>query len=259
MGVVPDGVGSSVRSTGAGGVRLLEADPDLGSGLSGDARDEALRHAVLPTIVLPAGPWTLADLGGADGAYGDIHGFMVLSGAVTLDADLAGRTSTRLIGPHELVLTENGESDSLPVAWAWTALGPAELAVLDERLLAIGRRWPALLSAILQRAAQQTHQAALQQAISQLPRVEDRLLALFWALADRLGVMRGDGVWLPVPTTHETLARMIGARRPTVSLGLSKLSEHGWVRGEPDGWLIDPESIRALGPPSPPDLDAAAD
>ena len=248
---MPDGIGSSVQPTGAGGVRLLEADPDLGSGLTDDARDEALRHAVLPTIQLGPGPWTIAELRGADGARGEIHGFIVLSGAVALEADLAGRTSTRLIGPHELVLTESGESDSLPVSWTWTALSHAELAVLDERLLAIGRRWPPLLSAILHRAAQQTRQAALQQAISQLPRVEDRLLALFWALADRVGVMRSDGVWLPVPATHENLARMIGARRPTVSLGLSKLADHGWVRGEPNGWLIDPRSLRALGAPAP--------
>ena len=251
---MPDGIGSSVRSSGAGGVRLLEADPDLGSGLTEDARGEALRHAVLATLVLQTGPWTLSELSSADGIHGDVHGFLVLAGAVALDADLAGRRSTRLIGPHELVLTENGDSDSLPVSWTWTALGTAELAVLDERLLVIGRRWPALLSAILTRAAQQTRQAALHQAISQLPRVEDRLLALFWALADRLGVVRADGVWLPVPATHETLARMIGARRPTVSLGLSKLAEHGWVRGEPDGWLIDRGSLRALGGPSNPDV-----
>jgi CRP/FNR family cyclic AMP-dependent transcriptional regulator len=52
----------------------------------------------------------------------------------------------------------------------------------------------------------------------------DRLLALMWSLADRRGIVREDGVYVPLSLTHETLAQMIGARRPTVTLGLKALS-----------------------------------
>ena len=55
--------------------------------------------------------------------------------------------------------------------------------------------------------------------------------------------MRADGVWVHLPVTHATLAQMIGARRPTVDLGLRALTERGLVRSEGSGWLISPASI----------------
>jgi CRP/FNR family cyclic AMP-dependent transcriptional regulator len=76
-----------------------------------------------------------------------------------------------------------------------------------------------------------------------LPRVEDRLLALMWSLADRRGTVRTDGVHVPLSLTHETLAQMIGARRPTVSLGLKALSEQGVLSADGDGWLIARDSL----------------
>ncbi|MFL5863035.1 MAG: helix-turn-helix domain-containing protein [Solirubrobacteraceae bacterium] len=43
-----------------------------------------------------------------------------------------------------------------------------------------------------------------------------------------------------LPVTHELLAQMVGAQRPTVSPGLTRLAEQGTVCAEPDGWLIHP-------------------
>jgi CRP/FNR family cyclic AMP-dependent transcriptional regulator len=70
------------------------------------------------------------------------------------------------------------------------------------------------------RGADPTRHALLQQSISQLPRVEDRLLALMWLLADSRGIVCEDGIRVPLSVTHESLAQMIGARRQTVNLGL---------------------------------------
>jgi DNA-binding GntR family transcriptional regulator len=42
---------------------------------------------------------------------------------------------------------------------------------------------------------------------------------------------------------NEALARRIGARRPTVSLGLKALSERGVLRADGDGWLIARDSL----------------
>jgi CRP-like cAMP-binding protein len=106
------------------------------------------------------------------------------------------------------------------------------------------------LSAILKRAGQQLQQALWQQAISQLPRVEDRLLALLWSIADRKGVVRPEGVWVPIALTHDTLGQMVGARRPTISLGLRSLTEQGLLRAEKDGWLITHSSLELLSPTS---------
>jgi CRP/FNR family cyclic AMP-dependent transcriptional regulator len=99
------------------------------------------------------------------------------------------------------------------------------------------------MTALVIRGADQTRHALLQQAISQLPRVEDRLLALMWSLADSRGIVRSNGIHVPLALTHETLSRMIGARRPTVSLGLKTLSQRGLLSADGDGWLIARDSL----------------
>jgi CRP-like cAMP-binding protein len=171
----------------------------------------------------------------------------VLSGTVAIDVAIASRVCTSLIGPTELILLGGTANESVPLHWGLSVLEPAMVAVLDERLLVIARRWPRLLIALLNRGAQQTRHAILQKAISQLPRVEDRLLALMWSLADRRGIVRQDGIWVHLAITHDALAQMIGARRPTVSLGLKSLSAQGLLRAEAGGWLIDRASLAEFG------------
>lgn len=117
-------------------------------------------------------------------------------------------------------------------------LEPTTIAVLDERLEVIARHWPSLMTAMVIRGADQTRHALLQQTISQLPRVEDRLLALMWSLADHRGIVRPDGVFVPLSLKHQTLAQMIGARRAPVTLGLKALGERGVLRATGNGWLL---------------------
>ena len=64
-------------------------------------------------------------------------------------------------------------------------------------------------------------------AISQQPRLDERLWMLFWELADRHGRVRSDGVYLDLPLTHEVLSHLVAARRPSVSGALTKLAEPG--------------------------------
>jgi len=42
-------------------VRLLDIDPDLGSGLSGERRDAARRDVIGLVRILPPGPWSRSD------------------------------------------------------------------------------------------------------------------------------------------------------------------------------------------------------
>ena len=131
--------------------------------------------------------------------------------------------------------------------------------MLDGRLEVIGRHWLRLLTAILRPGAQQTRHALLQQTINRLPRVEQRLLALLWSIADRRGVVRCEGVLLGLDVRHETLAQMIGARRPTVSLGLRRLIDEGLITAEGDGWLLAPRCAGGLGTVSSSSSPAAAE
>jgi CRP-like cAMP-binding protein len=82
-------------------------------------------------------------------------------------------------------------------------------------------------------------------AIAQHPRLEDRLLLLFWELADRFGHMHPDGVHLDLPLTHEVLSHLAAARRPSVSGALSRLADTGSLRRAGRGWVLagDPGEV----------------
>jgi CRP/FNR family transcriptional regulator, cyclic AMP receptor protein len=61
-----------------------------------------------------------------------------------------------------------------------------------------------------------------------------------WHLADRFGRVTSRGCELVLAgLTHEALAVMLGARRPTVTSALRRLGERGLLRQERRGaWLL---------------------
>jgi CRP-like cAMP-binding protein len=235
----------------APGVRLLDAEPDLGVLMTETELADARIRAVLPIVDLEPGDWRVSVLSQSPGVRGDVHGFLAVSGAVTLEVELVNRTSTRLVVPGDLVLLDGLDSETIPAVWRWAALTNVRLAVFDERLILFGHRWPSLLTAILKRGAAESRHAQLQHVVSQVPRVEDRLVLLFWTLADRIGTTRSDAVWVPLTLTQETIGRMIGARRPTVSLALRSVAQRGVITREADGWLLDRGSLARMGGQDP--------
>jgi CRP-like cAMP-binding protein len=93
-------------------------------------------------------------------------------------------------------------------------------------------------------------------ALSQLPRVEDRLLGVLLVLAEERGRVAADGVRLPSFLTHERLGELIGAARPTVSLAFAKLRERDLVAARDGEWVIALQAGEALV--RPPDARAGA-
>ena len=77
-------------------VRLLEVDPDLGARLEGEELDLARRYAMLPAMVLDEGSWDIQELRTAQGIRGDVYGFVVAEGTITIDVEVAARRATRL-------------------------------------------------------------------------------------------------------------------------------------------------------------------
>ena len=66
-------------------------------------------------------------------------------------------------------------------------------------------------------------------------------------------------MWLELSATHDTLAHMVGAQRPTVSLGLTRLAESGLLRAEGDSWLLAHDSLDAFADPqTDPSVDTRA-
>jgi CRP-like cAMP-binding protein len=136
------------------------------------------------------------------------------------------------------------------------ATDDAHVAVLDRRFMLGAARWPALMGAVMSRLADQQHRLAVHGAICQLPRSEQRTMAILCHLASRTGTVTPDGVLLRRPLSHQQIADLIGARRPTVSLALRSLQNHGLVRRRDDGsWLLshytgEPLKVENLVPAS---------
>jgi CRP/FNR family transcriptional regulator, cyclic AMP receptor protein len=229
-------------------VRLLEADPDLGSLLSDSRRADAERELVVRTHRLGVGPWDVSRLSGASA---DHVGLLILDGVLARELVVADHVSAELLGPGDLVRPwqVSGRSSLLPVDALWSVLSTLTVAVLDRRFAVEAARYPELTAALFDRLSERSLRLATTQAISQLTRVDRRLKALFWHLAERWGRVTGDGVVVPLALTHRILGQLVGARRPTVSTALSELAERHELTRRPDGsWLLrgDPPDASSL-------------
>ena len=219
-------------------IRLLEADPELGALLAPARRAEAERDLIVRTHRLSVGPWDVSRLAGASA---DHVGLLVLDGVIARELVVADHVSAELLGPGDLVRPWQGASAAglLPVQAVWSVLSTVTLAVLDRRFAAEAARYPEITAALFDRLGERSLRLATTQAISQLTRVDRRLKALFWHLAERWGRMSGDGVVVPLALTHRILGQLVGARRPTVSTALSELAERQELVRRPDGsWLL---------------------
>jgi CRP/FNR family transcriptional regulator, cyclic AMP receptor protein len=229
-------------------VRLLEADAELGALLSPGRRAEAERDLVVRTHRLSVGPWDVTRLSGASA---DHVGLLVLDGVISRELVVADHVSAELLGPGDLVRPWQGASSAglLPVQAVWSVLSTVTLAVLDRRFAAEAARYPEITAALFDRLGERSLRLATTQAISQLTRVDRRLKALFWHLAERWGRVSGDGVVVPLALTHRILGQLVGARRPTVSTALSELAEREELVRRADGsWLLrgDPPDAQTL-------------
>jgi CRP/FNR family cyclic AMP-dependent transcriptional regulator len=110
-------------------------------------------------------------------------------------------------------------------------------------------RYPEVTATLFDRLSERSMRLATTQAISHLTRVDRRLKALFWHLAQRWGRVSGDGVIVPLALTHRILGQLVGARRPNVSTALSELAERNELVRRPDGsWLLrgDPPDAESV-------------
>jgi CRP/FNR family cyclic AMP-dependent transcriptional regulator len=219
-------------------IRLLDYDPELGASLRAERRGEALRTAQATLVEIPRG----ADAAEVLTRVGlPAYGVLILDGLANRTIVLGGGVSAQLLGPGDLVWIAR-ETDEALVATAvrWTVLEPLAVALLDERFLMTVRRWPELVAALFERVTAQEERRDVHRALSQLPRVEDRIHALLWMLAERWGHVTPQGVLVRLRLTHELIGQLVGAKRPTVSLALKALEESGIVHRRADGsWLLE--------------------
>jgi CRP/FNR family cyclic AMP-dependent transcriptional regulator len=233
-------------------IPLLQADAELAEGMAGAELEGATRALAVHAVTLEAGPWQPLE---ERWPVAPMLGLLVLEGVVTRDIVFAGRTTTELLGSGDVLRPweDDVQFDPLPFAVGWHVHEPTRVAVLDGRVALASARWPVLAGALSRRHVRRARSLAFQLAIAQLPRVDDRLLVLLWALAERWGRVSPQGVRLPLALPHRTLATLVGARRPSVTTALSGLARDGLVERTEDGWLLhgDPDDVfpRRLHPP----------
>jgi CRP/FNR family transcriptional regulator, cyclic AMP receptor protein len=225
---------------------LFDIDSELAEHLDVRRREEVRSHAIVPVADLAAGSWSPRALVRATPRS---FGLMVLDGLVLRELLLAGSTATELLGPGDIVSVDRPADSLLAVDPVWSVPEAARVAVLDDRLLQILRTWPGVGRQLLERAACREARLFTHRAITQLPRVDQRLLAFFAHLSERWGRVGAQGVVVPLQLTHETLGRLIGARRPTVSLALKDLAADRLLerRNDDGSWLLRYEAFDRLG------------
>jgi CRP/FNR family cyclic AMP-dependent transcriptional regulator len=222
---------------------LLDLDPDLGQFLDGPRLEDARRQLLVRVRRIATGPWNTARLSVADAGH---LGLLVLDGVLSREVLAADVISTELIGPGELLRPWQIAPDPalLRVSARWSVLADTRVAVLDRRLTSQLGTFPEIVSLLVERMTARTQRLAVTQAISQLNRVDQRLLTLFWHLAERWGRMTANGVAIPLTLSHRMLSQLVGARRPTVSTALGELARAGEVVRLDDGsWLLTGDPV----------------
>lgn len=235
-------------------VPLLEAAPDLGGSLDDNGQGTA-RLVRVRVLRVEVGAWDPRSLSVESAPLG----LLVVDGALVRTTELGGRRAVELVSDGDLLwpwdddslgqraagrgaasaAAADGELEAPgPAAASWAVLAPLRIALLDARVAALAGRMPALAGELVARGARRARAMSAQLALSQVPRVDARLHGFLWHLAERHGRVRTDGVLLPLPLTHELLAGLVGARRPSVTTALGHLSRRGVVSRVPEGWLL---------------------
>jgi CRP/FNR family transcriptional regulator, cyclic AMP receptor protein len=237
-----------MREGGNGSIQLLEADPELARGLDPRRVREMSPRLLARAVDIPRGPWNPGRtlMGGSNPI-----GLLVLNGLLVREATVGDHPSAELLGPGDLLRAwEDRDAEVLlPRSLRWSALTNARVAVIDHALAVRAAQWPEIFAQLVERAARRAERLVIMQAIGHLTRVDDRLLALLWCLAERWGRVVPDGVLVNLRLPHRTLAGMVGARRPSVTTALGQLIARGDIERRPDGgWILhgQPPEPRAL-------------
>ncbi len=226
-------------------IPLLEAAPWIGEGLEPEEFESARRHLIVARVALSPGPWEWS------GPDPDV-GFLILRGRIArgLRLEDAPAHGVEILGEGDLMRpwTFRGETGSIPSTADWTVMTRMEVAILDANFLRAVGHWPALAINMLDLAVERTRTLAFFLTARQVSRLEARILLTFWHLADRWGHVTPEGVTLELPKlTHEMIARMVAARRPSVTTGIRQLRELGLVEARPGGrWLLRGDPVEAL-------------
>jgi CRP/FNR family transcriptional regulator, cyclic AMP receptor protein len=230
-------------------VRVLREDAGLAEALAPAERARAEAAARARLVTVPAGRW---DVSPAPDRFRGWLGLLLLAGLLARHVEIGAMGWTELLGPGDLLQpwTHTSETAStLPAQARYEVIEPARMAVLDRDFAVRVAPWPEIAAALLARAIERTRWLTYELATRQPARIDERVWLALWHLADRFGRVTARGCELALPgLTHDALAVMLGARRPTVSSALGRLDERGLLTQERRGaWLLHCDAATGLG------------
>jgi hypothetical protein len=234
----------------AGRIALLDVDPDLAGHKSGPELAAIRDRLTAPVYRLAAGALPEPPLRKREGHLG----FLLLKGLLLYEVTACGRATAELLGAGDLIRPWPSEvSTTLPVASKWTVLEQVLVADLGTPGSARFGDGGDVFEALVRRCAERAETVAIQRSITAHVRVDVRVLAYLWHLADRFGVVVPGAVKLDIPLTHAVLARLIGARRPTVTTALQRLIQLGYLHRDGRAFVLagDASSVIELESRSP--------
>jgi CRP/FNR family transcriptional regulator, cyclic AMP receptor protein len=229
-------------------ISVPEADPDILRDLNEEAAHEARKVALADLISFQPGPWEPS----IDAARA-LYGLFIVDGLLSRGVVIEGRRAAELLGPGDVLRPYSSEITDASVTFTveWEILQPTSFAVLDREFADAVAPWPQIAGALMDRMVGRAHALAFHLAVSHLKLVETRLVAVLWYYADRWGRVTPEGRVLPVRLTHALLARVVGARRPSVSTALGRLQDRGLLERMSNGhWLLlgePPSGLHELG------------
>ena len=228
-------------------ISIVDADPDLADLLDEPQRERARREALARVRRLSPGEWDATIAIEPDQHH---RGFLIVDGLLSRDVEVMGRACVELLGQGDVLRPwqwdEEGSHVHAEVGWA--VLEPTRLAVLDHGVVVRMNPWPQLGLELFARGTRRAHSLAVALAISHHQRVSDRLLLTLWHLAERWGRVGPEGIAVPLPLSHQRLADLVGAHRPSVTTAMGELARSGAVSRRKDGiWILHnapPEQFR---------------
>ena len=228
-------------------ISIVDADPDLADLLDDGELERARREALTRERRLSPGEW---DATTAIEPNKHHRGFLIIDGLMSRDVKVLGRDCVELLGAGDVLRPWRWDEEGSHVhsEVGWTVLEPTRLAVLDHGLVMRMNPWPQLGVELFARGTRRAHHLAVALAIAHHQRVDDRLLLTLWHLAERWGRVGPDGIAVPLPLSHQRLADLIGAHRPSVTTAMGELVKSGAVARRDDRtWVLlgsPPEAIR---------------
>ena len=169
----------------------------------------------------------------------DCFGLLLLDGLITAQLEMGRAQVACLLGADDLIRPWEMDDLTLTRHSRWEALTRTTVLPVAGELGERAARNPEIVQKLLSRAARTSHWLLAMSLILSAPSIEERLLLLFALYGERWGKVTPRGVRVDLPLTHQLLANLCGARRPTVSLALQSLSKQGFLaRVSRDSWLL---------------------